>query len=190
MRHPEPFATEYVSGRLSGQMGTDEVWVGPYAARQQPLGLIAQERKHDKCAGNACKNAWISCLEVINTAIYRPFASSSQEYGSAFSWDPIDGIVGLGFTELAVKTRPLLDTLLESPGLLRIQLIELRTLPRAEFAFFLYKARKSFFEGLLNYCRTSPRVGLWCGAMRKSFSSTRNPSHGFPWSRSGSGPCG
>ena len=45
-RHPEPFTTEYVSGRLSGQMGSDEVRVGPYAARQ-PLGLIAQERRHE-----------------------------------------------------------------------------------------------------------------------------------------------
>ncbi|CAJ1456876.1 unnamed protein product [Effrenium voratum] len=50
----------------------------------------------------------------------------SQEYGEAFTWMPIDGIVGLGFRDLAVKTRPLLDTLEE------------QALPHPEFAFFLH----------------------------------------------------
>ncbi|CAK9066149.1 Gastricsin (Pepsinogen C) [Durusdinium trenchii] len=41
---------------------------------------------------------------------------------------PIDGIVGLGFEALSVKTKPLMDSLLQE-----------NALPLSEFAFFLYK---------------------------------------------------
>ncbi|CAE7315542.1 PGC [Symbiodinium sp. CCMP2592] len=116
--HPERFETEYGSGRLSGVLGFDDIFVGPFRVKSQSLGLI------------------------------------SEESGDAFAAFPIDGIVGLAFSALSVKTSivPLLD-----------HLVEERAMPKPEFAFYLHKDPSK--GGAVIWGGGAERLGLHNGEM-------------------------
>ena len=114
---PERFETEYGSGRLSGILASDDIFVGPFRVKAQSLGLI------------------------------------SEESGDAFAAFPIDGIVGLAFSALSVKTRSLLDHLVEESAM-----------PKPEFAFYLH--RNPTKGGAVIWGGGADRLGLHDGDMK------------------------
>eukprot|EP00931_Biecheleriopsis_adriatica_P042441 TRINITY_DN24197_c0_g2_i2.p1 TRINITY_DN24197_c0_g2~~TRINITY_DN24197_c0_g2_i2.p1 ORF type:complete len:526 (-),score=88.27 TRINITY_DN24197_c0_g2_i2:26-1576(-) len=91
-------------------------------------------------------NVWVGPMMVSGQQI----GLIEEVSGVAFSVMPIDGIVGLGFADLAVKTRPLLDNLQAN-------------VPRPQFAFFLHS--NPAMGGAVIWGEGSEHLGLHEGRM-------------------------